>query len=252
MINRKNSKSAFDQKLFDFAYPPGIKNHYWNLARNFIVLHELKSRGLKRTIEIGCGLGIVVGFLRENGYDCSGVELAPIALSDDLNSHIKTGIEAEKLPLEERIQFDSILLLDVLEHIPDPKKFLIRIAESFPAASKIIISVPSRAEIWSNYDEYYGHFRRYDSKSLREDCEIRGWSIESIKYAYKLLYFPALLMKILKKERNIIIRSPMGLSKIFHQLLAKIIYYEYLLTPKFIFGTSLICVMKINKKIPHI
>ena len=59
----------FENDDFDLAYPPGIEYHYWNLARNHIIEHQLNaitSSGI-RILEIGCGKGIVVDYLRRKG-----------------------------------------------------------------------------------------------------------------------------------------------------------------------------------------
>ena len=34
--------------------------------------------------------------------------------------------------------------------------------------------MPARQEIWTNYDEFYGHFRRSDLPALRKEVEAAG------------------------------------------------------------------------------
>ena len=57
------------------------------------------------------------------------------------------GVDAWDLPLAERVRFDTILLLDVIEHIPDPAALLKRLSDGFPNLSHLIVTVPACQEL---------------------------------------------------------------------------------------------------------
>src|SRR2546427_1758068 len=166
-MSESHTEFALDQ--FDQVYPPGIENHYWTFARNQIVEHQLKALGLEqpRILEIGCGKGVVVAFFRKKGYPCWGVELAQVTPMESVKDFVHTGVSATDLPSDQRESFNVLFLLDVIEHLPDPVAFLFGLKAAFPNVSRLIITVPARTELWSNYDTFYGHYRRYDLDSLR-------------------------------------------------------------------------------------
>jgi hypothetical protein len=51
------------------------------------------------------------------------------------------------------LHFGAILLRDVVEHIEDAGTFLRDLLRAFPNARHVLIAVPARMELWSNYDE---------------------------------------------------------------------------------------------------
>jgi len=63
--------------------------------------------------------------------------------------------------------FDSIIYIDVLEHIQDDEGELQRAAGLLRPEGRIIIVAPAHPFLFSPFDSAVGHYRRYDGKSLR-------------------------------------------------------------------------------------
>src|SRR5262249_22527731 len=72
----------------------------------------------------------------------------------------------------------------ILEHIADDVKFLREMADSFPSARGLILTVPARSELWSNYDDYWGHHRRYNRASLADALDKGGFSLVRQRYFF--------------------------------------------------------------------
>jgi 2-polyprenyl-3-methyl-5-hydroxy-6-metoxy-1,4-benzoquinol methylase len=74
-----------------------------------------------RVLELGCAHGSFVALLRQVGYDAGGVEMSPWVVDfgrKTFDVPILIGpIEALEIPLA---SFDAIVLMDVLEHLPNP------------------------------------------------------------------------------------------------------------------------------------
>lgn len=64
--------------------------------------------------------------------------------------------------------FDTILYLDVLEHILDDRAEISRAAERLAPAGRLIILCPAFQTLFSNFDAAIGHFRRYTITSLEQ------------------------------------------------------------------------------------
>lgn len=243
----QKNQTEFNKMQYDAAYPLGIENHYWNLARNSIIKSVLKKNNLteKKMLEIGCGRGHVVESLRADGYSCLGVDRAT---QNGAKEYLFFGIDFEELSSIIKEETEVILLCDVLEHIPHTEEFLTRIQRTFPHAQHVLVTVPARKELWSNYDEYYGHITRYSRVTLRKVLEGVGYKVSYMSYFFHLLYVPARILTLLKRNRNIIIHSPRGMARVLHQILATFFVIEQKLLFRVMGGTSLVCLVET----PHV
>jgi len=232
--------TEFNQEQFSSAFPLGLSAHYWNLVRNRMMLDRVKRLGGGRVLDVGCGPGIVVDYLRQKGVDCTGVELAPLKVSEHLNEFIRTGMSALDLPEKERYLTDIIILGDVIEHLPDPAVFLKSLSGAFPNLKGFIIAVPARRELWSNYDAYYGHFRRYDLELARDTIATAGLTTIDAQYLFRLLYFPARLLLAIKGRRTTKIKAPVGVLRFLHKIIFYILLADAFSLPKALPGTSLL------------
>ena len=239
--------TEFNTTQYDAAYPLGIEFHYWNLARNRIIKSVLRKNKLtqKKMLEIGCGRGNVVESLREAGYTCIGVDRAEIQSEKE---YLFFGIDFDALSPTIKEETEVILLCDVLEHIPNPEEFLVRIQDTFPHAKHILVTVPARKELWSNYDEYYGHMTRYARQSLRNVLEGAGYQMTYVSYFFHVLFVPAYILTLLKQNRNIVVHPPVGIMKVVHRILAALFVVEQKFLPDAVRGTSLVCLART----PHV
>lgn len=97
-------------------------------------------------------------------------------------------------------KFDTILYLDVLEHIKNDQ---IELSTAYKALKKnghLIINVPAFPHLFSNFDRDVNHFRRYNKKCILN--LIKGYKIKYVKLMYydSLGYFFSLLSKIFIKD----------------------------------------------------
>jgi len=236
--------TSFDQTEFDLAYSDGVEDNYWSLARNRIILDVLKANNLAATkiIEVGCGKGIVTQYLADRGVDCVGIELAAVQPINEKIVH--TGKNAIEMSEEFRQQFQSLMLLDVIEHIEEPAKFIGELFSHYKHISSILVTVPARKELWSNYDEFYGHFRRYDLDLMKQTIDQVGYEIRDLRYFFHSLYLPGRITVGLFKKRNLKMNPPKGVMKIVHKMIAAFMIAESAMLPKRWAGTSVLCVAR--------
>jgi SAM-dependent methyltransferase len=118
----------------------------------------LRNNKSKRILEFGCGTGILLKQLQEEGFT-SLMGYEPSQTARD-NSY---------LPIQDTMpdgSFDIILILDVLEHIEDDRATLDMLKTHLAPGGSFIISVPAFMTIWSEHDEKNHHYRRYTKRSL--------------------------------------------------------------------------------------
>ena len=104
--------------------------------------HIGKKRKLK-ILDVGCAEGTLLSLARERGWDASGVEpnkhLVRWAKKHEKLKIMQGSIYNKKL---KKNSFDVITLLDVIEHVHNPIKFLSRCNELLVPGGTIFISTP--------------------------------------------------------------------------------------------------------------
>ena len=69
--------------------------------------------------------------------------------------------------LESDDRYDSILYIDVLEHIDDDRGEIQIAMQHLAPGGRIIIVSPAHNWLYTPFDKAVGHFRRYNKQSLR-------------------------------------------------------------------------------------
>jgi SAM-dependent methyltransferase len=64
-------------------------------------------------------------------------------------------------------QFDTIVYIDVLEHILDDREELRHAASHLRPGGRLVVLSPAHQRLFSPFDAAIGHFRRYDRPMLR-------------------------------------------------------------------------------------
>ena len=245
------SGTGFTASEYASNYPDGMDRHFWNRARNRVIERRVR-RALAvapgRVLDIGCGRGIVVDHLRRWGVDCSGVEISQAPpLNAAVASHLQMGCDIADLPADVRQIVRVGLLLDVLEHLPDPNTFLHRCRTILPGLKALVITLPARQELWSNYDEHYGHFQRHrleDLPGLLLALPVRSLDTS---YFFHGLYPPMLILNRLGCQRSFEFRPPGGgLVGVVHRIMGGVFSLEDRLVPRRWPGTSLIALAELG------
>jgi SAM-dependent methyltransferase len=239
---------VFTDEQYRAIYPDGIECHYWSLARYRIVAGHVRSlldQADDVILDLGCGRGQCVQYLRKRGFRAIGCDLGkPSPISPAIASFLYLGWNAVELPLVLRSQVRVLLLLDVLEHLPDPARLLSQCMVSFPNCSHLLLTVPARRELWSNYDDYNGHLARYDHFTLPDLYRGMSVRLQYAGYFFHGLYLPAFALARLGMNRSTQLRSPPPSLRWLHRLIAAGFVAEERVLPRTWVGSSLLAVLR--------
>ncbi|HET6373448.1 MAG TPA: methyltransferase domain-containing protein, partial [Candidatus Polarisedimenticolia bacterium] len=155
--------------------------------------------------------------------------------------------------------YDGVLLLDVIEHLPDDlsvMKALSRYLSSSGRGGFLLLTVPAFSFLWSPWDDLEHHRRRYTASGLRRLAENAGFEVERITYFFLPLFFAAASVKALRGLRNRLSGTPAGASfselaeARSHPLLNRVMLgclapeRVWLRRAELALGTSLLCVAR--------
>lgn len=254
MTSGAPAASAYDAQHFAHNYPDNIEKHFWSLARNRLLLQTLNraaAAGLRspqgRILEVGCAIGVVVSGLRKSGCDIWGVDLGRPTPLPDVTDRVSAGVKAQDLDPAFRNSIETLMLLDVIEHIEDEVSFLKDLLPSFPNCRCVIVTVPARQEAWSKWDDYYGHHRRYTADTLADALKKSGLTPQRTRYFFRSLYVVAVLINWLGIERRTTVRPLTGRFAL-HRIVGALLSLENSMLGNLpLPGLSLVCTTSIDR-----
>jgi SAM-dependent methyltransferase len=130
----------------------------------------------REVLEVGAGQGGTTRVLiRPDTVRWVCLEPDPI-----LAAKLAESIAARELPaacrvvvgtvasVENQASFDTLLYMDVLEHIEDDRAELARVAGRLKPGGHLVVLSPAHQFLYSPFDRAIGHYRRYTRASLRD------------------------------------------------------------------------------------
>jgi glycosyltransferase involved in cell wall biosynthesis len=141
----------------------------------------------ERVLEIGAGIGNLTRALipRVKCYVAADIDeehMARLAtrFQHRHNLHIRHCDLAEASDFAGLGGMDTVVCLNVLEHIEDDMQGLRNIHSALAKDGRAIVLVPHGQEIFGTLDAALGHYRRYSHEELKRKMEQAGFRVEKI------------------------------------------------------------------------
>lgn len=191
-------------------------------------------------LEVGCGIGNFTNFLKKHG------NVWAIDISD---SYIKqtsqiAGVSVGFGDIEKgkyffsKQKFDTIVCLNVLEHIRDDKRALKNMYELLRSGGHLILLVPAYDFLFGKIDKEIGHFRRYNNKLLKSLLEEAGFKI----FKSRVINFLGAVGWWISSKLLLESRVAEGKIKVFNLIAPVFLSLENFVEPPF--GTSILIIAK--------
>ena len=170
------------------------ERHWWWRARERLILDVLNTLvpagGWRAILDVGCGDGLFFDRLSAFGA-VEGVELDATLVSErGRQRRIHVG------PFDARFQpgkrYGLILMLDVLEHMPDPTGALRHAVDLLEPEGTMLITLPAFNLLWTNHDRLNRHLTRYTRRSFAMVARAAGVRVCRSRYFFHWV-FPAKL-----------------------------------------------------------
>jgi SAM-dependent methyltransferase len=180
------------------AYATLHSHHWWWRAREAFLLEQIRRRGLcdgRRILDVGCASGVFLPAVAHCG-DVFGLEPDPLLRS-------QSGVWQERIhpgPLDSSFTpdrpFGLILMLDVLEHMPDPEAALRQAIRLLEPEGTLLITVPAFQFLWTRHDDINEHYVRFNRHSFRRLAQQAGLQVHDMRYFFQWLVLPKLLVRL--------------------------------------------------------
>jgi SAM-dependent methyltransferase len=152
----------------DFSYVGGelgLFAHAHNWKRYWFSRLKPHIRG--DVLEAGAGIGTNTALLQQAEHRSWTCMEPDASLATQLKAATTARVivgTIESIPAGEL--FDTILYIDVLEHIPDDAAELSRAASRLRPGGRVIVLSPAHQWLFSEFDKSIGHCRRYTRGTL--------------------------------------------------------------------------------------
>ncbi len=145
----------------------------------------------KRVLEVGSGVGNQTRFFADRErVVASDVEVhyvRELKARFENRSNVRvasyrfplTGADREELLAE---KLDTIVCMNVLEHIEDDASTLRDFASVLSAGGRLALVVPAMKALYGSLDVHLHHFRRYEKANLEALVKAAGFEVEKIRF----------------------------------------------------------------------
>lgn len=145
----------------------------------------------KRILEVGAGVGNITKFLLDREKVIATDFEEPYILELKRQFSPFPHVIVEKLDLLDdhgtdslvaHHQIDTVICMNVLEHIEHDATALTHLADLLPSQGRLVMVVPAHQALHCQLDVNLGHYRRYGLAELTKKLETAGFRIVSARY----------------------------------------------------------------------
>ena len=202
---------------------------------NFLSSHSIAYKLIEsksKILSIGCGQAFVENLLQKN-KNClvQGIDIIHKRFVK-IKNYQRRDLNTLKF---KKLNFDYVLLLDILEHLDSPEKFLKRIKDNILHKKNIlIISVPNIANIAIRLMLLFGKFN-YTERGILDKTHKKFYTLDSIKktitkegFFVKKVYYIPIPFPLFVKNQYLSVML-MYIYNIFTQFFGSLFSYQFLL-----------------------
>ncbi|MFQ5680880.1 MAG: glycosyltransferase [Candidatus Omnitrophota bacterium] len=169
--------------IYERKYDCCPRGEQYALKLGYASSHSLAIEMVKAgswVLDIGCGQGLVAAELKKKGCRVVGVDRQRPKNVAPFEAFFLANLPAKERPWDKPYLFDYVLLLDVVEHMPDPEDFLDRLRvwlQGHPCA--LIITSANIAYLLPRLQLLFGRFN-YVKRGILDMTHLRLFTFSAL------------------------------------------------------------------------
>jgi SAM-dependent methyltransferase len=181
MVHDPAVSATLDHVLADIADSRNYNEWLFSRARTLLG---------GRVLDAGAGIGTFTALAAATGAQVTALEPDPAFVS-----HLRerfadnprvSVVEASAEAIPGLAGFDSVLCLNVLEHVHADEAALRGFHDALRPGGRLLLLVPAHPWLYGGYDRAAGHERRYGARTLRGRLRSAGFDVETLRHVNPL------------------------------------------------------------------
>jgi trans-aconitate methyltransferase len=168
-----------------------IYSHWYYVSKGFALQKYVSFLKGKEILDVGAGSGIFSKqLLSSSTYEKS------ICVDISYKKEWEEKYNGKEILFRKNLDSsnaDLVMMMDVLEHVPDDSALLSMYAEKVKSGTYFLITVPAFQFLFSTHDLFLEHYRRYTISQLKESVQKANLEIVKMNYFFGII-FPLIVM----------------------------------------------------------
>lgn len=232
------------------------EDHWYYVSKGRALRALLGAISVPELLDVGAGSGIFARQMLEAGIAQRAVCVDTSYPREHVEHH--GGKRIAFCRRIERVDQQLLLMIDVLEHVPDDLQLLRSYTDRAPRGTHVLISVPAFQLLWSGHDEFLGHERRYNKTQVENLISAAGLEVVRARYFFGALFPAVAAMRLYDRFRletgavspkSALARHPPALNKLL--LLLHTLECRTIFRFNRVAGLSIFCLARRLRGDPH-
>ncbi len=175
-----------------------INTHWYYLAKGK-AMRDLIGDGSRfdEVLDVGAGSGVFSRQLLDHGITDSAVCVDPNYAEE--KEDLQNGKPIRFVKSIDKTTQKLVLMMDVLEHVPDDVALLKEYADTMEKGGRVLITVPAFQFLWSGHDVFLEHYRRYTIEMMEKAIRDAGLTPVKSRYFFGTLFPVVVAIRFAKK-----------------------------------------------------
>lgn len=193
LASKLHQRSIFYKREYDVSDPfedYSLKLGY--MSSHSMAIDNTKAKG--RVLDIGGGQGRIASELKKKGCSITGIDMCEQKDDSIYEAFYQRNLDFLEIDFD-MTRFDTLLLLDIIEHLSQPEEFLDKLRAGFGLSQpKVILTTPNIGFFITRFQLLLGQFnygkegildkthkRLFTFKTLKTLCKQCGYTIEKTR-----------------------------------------------------------------------
>ncbi len=160
------------------------RDHWYYRAKSAAMLQMLGPAPITEVLDVGAGSGFFSRQLLARTQAASAICVDPNYPEERQDT--EGGKPIAFVRNIDSFNGDVVLMMDVLEHVPDDTALLADYAAKVQPGTRFLLTVPAHQWMWSGHDVFLEHYRRYTIREIDRLVARAGLTLLNSSYYFGL------------------------------------------------------------------